>query len=329
LTTKIKKVIFDLRGWCAIVVVAFFCGNVAVYSQVDSTYIKPFHFQYSARAFVAKNTFSLNIDSEHRGEIGFEPNNPVLLGLGFSWKNSSLNFGYGFSSMREKDKGKTKTLDFQYHHYGEQWILDLYMLNNKGFYLEDKDVVHLYPDLRISLFGAFSQYVFSGNKFSFGAAFDQNKRQLRSAGSWLLGGNVFYTNIKGQPAVDDEFFGGDKWNIQLGPNGGYAYSWVFARNFYLAGSFSVGVNVGIEKENDQRKFSVNPLLFGRMSIGYNGPDWTVNISALNNRVYVKYGDDYQRSLDPSQYKLTFVKRFDLKKEIPFLKRDLRFPSFKN
>ncbi len=320
------RVLFLYLNRKATVVLLALC-SVSAYAQQDSTYVKSFQFQYAARAFVAKNTFSLNVESEI-GEGGtFTPNNPVLLGLGFSWKNSSLSFGYGFSSMREKDKGKTKTLDLQYHHYGERWIVDLYLLKNKGFYLEDKDVPQLYPDLKISLYGAFAQYVFSGDKFSFGAAFDQNKRQLRSAGSWLLGGNVFYTNIKGQPMIDNRFYGNDKWNIQLGPNGGYAYSWVFAPNFYLAGSFSMGVNVGIEKENEQRKFSVNPLLFSRASVGYNGRDWTVNISALNNRVYVKFTDEYQRSLDPSQYKITFVKRFDLKKEISFLKKDLKFPAF--
>lgn len=333
LINKIKEVILgvtDLRGWKLIILVSFFLGGARAYSQIDSSYIKPFQFQYAARGYVAKNALSLIFDSENGDETTFSPNNPVNLGLGFSWKNSSLSFGYGFSSMREKDKGKTKTLDLQYHHYGEKWILDLYALRNRGFYHEKKELITLYPELQLSLYGAFSQYVFSGDKFSFGAAFDQNKQQIKSAGSWLIGGNVFYTHVKKLPLIDDKLYGGDTWNLQLGPNGGYAYSWVFLPNFYLAGSMSVGVNIGFEKESgiDKRRFLVNPLLFGRVSVGYNGADWTVNFSALNNKVYVKFGDDYQTSLDTSHFKVTFVKRFDLKKEISFLKKDLRFPSFK-
>lgn len=321
----------SLQNWskrsCLSIVV--FC-SMGVFAQVDTTYVKSFEFQYAARAYVARSTFSLIIDAKDGTETTFSPNNPINLGLGFSWKNSSLSFGYGFSSLREKEKGKTKTLDLQYHHYGQRWILDLYLLRNKGFYEEEKEVVLLYPDLQISMYGAFSQYVFSGNKFSFGAAFDQNKKQIRSAGSWLLGGSIFYTKVKDIPLIDDKTYGGDKWNFQIGPNGGYAYSWVFAPNFYLAGSLSMGLNAGVEKEYgiDKRKFILNPLLFGRVSFGYNGPDWTVNISALNNKVYIKFGDDYQTSLDTSHFKLTFVKRFDLQKEISFLKRDLPFSTSK-
>ncbi|WP_430615435.1 DUF4421 family protein [Flavobacterium sp. JP2137] len=319
------------RVWKPLIVLIFIWSPVNSWTQVDSTYIKAFEFQYAARGYVAKNALSLIIDHKDETETIFAPNNPVNLGLGFSWKNSSLSFGYGFSSMRDREKGTTKTLDLQYHHYGEHWILDLYALRNRGFYEETGGVIDLYPDLQSSLYGIFSQYVFSGDKFSFGAAFDQNKIQVKSAGSWLIGGNVYYTRVKKLPPIDDIEVGGDTWNLQLGPNGGYAYSWVFLPNFYLAGSLSIGINVGFEDEQgiDQRKFLVNPLLFGRISVGYNGPDWTVNISALNNKVYVKFGDEYQTSLGSNQFKLTFVKRFDLKKEIPFLKSDLRFPRLRS
>lgn len=298
-----------------------------VFSQVDTTYIKAFPYQYAARVYTAQNSLSLVFEDAKSEETTFSPNNPVNLGLGFSWKNSSLSFGYGVISTREKERGKTKALDLQYHHYGERWVLDLYAQTSRGFYEESKQQIELYPDLKLSLYGAFAQYVFAGDKFSFSAAFNQNKQQLKSAGSWLLGGNVFYTRHRALPTLVSQEGDSDKWNFQLGPNGGYAYSWVFLPNFYFAGSLSIGMNLGFEKEREAEDYKLlfNPLLFGRFSVGYNAKTWSVNVSSLNTRVYVKYKSDYQTSLETTSFTLSFIKRFNLQRELPFLRKDIKLP----
>lgn len=128
------------------------------------------------------------------------PNNPPNIGLGFSMNNTIVNvsYGQGFNFMRDKEKGKTKALDLQIHNYGKKFTFDVFIQRYRGFYAEDEsgNVLALYPDLKIRQYGAYGQYIFNNKKFSYRAAFNQNEKQLKSAGSFLIGGGVYFSKIE-------------------------------------------------------------------------------------------------------------------------------------
>lgn len=157
------------------------------FSQVDSTYIRSFSQELSLKVyFIDKYTLLSLKSGNDSDEITYEPNSPYGIGLGFSYKGYSLSGAYGFGFMRDKRKGKTKAADFQYHYYGRKFVMDLYFQKYRRFFTESNEKYKLFPDIRLKQYGCFSQYVFNGNKFSYEAAFDQNKKQLKSSGSFLL-----------------------------------------------------------------------------------------------------------------------------------------------
>ena len=247
----------------------------------------------------------------------YTPNNPISLGGGFMWKNTalSLSFGYGFGFLRDKEKGKTKAFDFQFHSYGRMFLYDIYIQKYRGFYNDDDGIV-LYPDLKIEQYGLNWQYVFNKKKFSYMAAFDQNERQRKSAGSFLLGGGVYQSKIESDSAfvVDNEKV---FRKFQFGLNGGYAHTWVLGRRWFVSGSVSVGVNFGTETFGRifKEPFKISPTVLSRVAAGYNRESWALGFSFVDNILFHSFSDKSNISLNSGNFQFTFIKRFET---IPFL-----------
>lgn len=237
------------------------------------------------------------MEKEVDGKIkNFMPNTPMSLGFGISIKNTIIDLSYGQSLnfMKEDDKGRTKALDFQIHNYGRKFIIDLFIQKYHGFYTADDSNknIKLYPDLNIQQYGAFGQYVFNNKKFSYKAAFNQNERQLKSAGSFLLGGGVYFSKIDS----DSSFVYKSKnslRNFQFGVSGGYAYTWAIDKRWFASGSATVGANFGTERINDfgKRKIEISPTFFPRISVGYNKENWSLGLSYINNLIFSSFTDN--------------------------------------
>ncbi len=303
--------------------------TTSIYAQIDTTYIAPYKQQYAAKIYFEKNFFTLNYQEKTDKIQSFEPNSPILIGLGFSWKNSSLNYSYSFDFMTDKTKGYSKSRSLQYHHYGEHFILDLYALKSQGFYQENKDTsIALFPELSTRLYGVFGQYVFNHQHFSFGAAFNQNKRQLQSAGSWLIGINVYTANINNAP---ENYNTKAQRSFLIGPNGGYAYTWVINSFWFISGTATFGLNGVFQNQDEEKmqKITISPLAFTRFSVGYNAEQWTLNLTAIKNSFFTSTSENITYTMHPGNIQLNFIYRFSLKKEISFLKGDLNFSRFRN
>ncbi|MFW0738976.1 DUF4421 family protein [Flavobacterium sp. T12S277] len=276
-------------------VLPYFC-----IAQTDTTYIKPFENKASVRTYLSMKFISLQ--QETNGDIKkFMPNTPMNLGLGISIKNTIIDFSYGqgLSFMKDKEKGRTKALDFQIHNYGRKFIIDLFVQKYRGFYIADDagKNVQLYPDLKIQQYGAFGQYVFNNKKFSYKAAFMQNEKQLKSAGSFLLGGGVYFSKINS----DSSFVYKSKnalRNFQFGVSGGYAYTWAISKKWYTSGSATIGVNVGTERINDfgKQRIEVYPTFFPRIAFGYNKEKWSLGLSYINNVIFSSFSDDNKSNI---------------------------------
>lgn len=281
-------------------------------SQIDSTYIGFYEQPLSVRTyFLDKFTvLSHQQGNDAENEIKYRPNAPYGIGLGISYKNISLSGAYGFDFMRDKKRGKTKSLDFQYHYYGQRFIYDIFFQQYKGLYTKpEEDRYELYPDIKLVQYGVYSQYVFNGNKFSYSAAFNQNQKQLKSTGSFLLGGSVYYNYARSDSLI--VFDGGHKLkNWQFGINAGYAYTWAINKHFFASMSASAGASLGLEYIDERKvRVKVYPSIFPRVSIGYNHETWSVGFSGVNNRVYILLTSPSKMAFDTGTLRLNVIKRF--------------------
>ncbi|MTG98836.1 MULTISPECIES: DUF4421 family protein [Myroides] len=296
------------------------------FGQVDSLYVGKYQTNYGIKIFGTRDLLSLDYTLEDSDKYSFEPNKPTSIGLGFSWKNSSLSYSYGFPFLRDKAKAKTKARDLKYHYYGKNQVLDIYFQQYKGFSLpiSKSNEYNHYDNLKINLYGVLYQHVFNSRKYSVAAAYDNSEKQLKSAGSLLVGAGVFYSTLKNIPSFSDIISDYDKRTISIGPHVGYGYNWVAFRNFLVAGSFTLGINGAIEKNllTDNTRFIVNPQVMGRFALYYQSDDWVIGVTSILNSLYLNFKDEYQTQLTNNSFRFSITKRFSLKKDPKILQYDL-------
>ena len=281
-------------------------------AQIDSTYIQPFDEKIAVRTFLMKKFIIMAHESDAEGvEESFVPNNPINIGVGLSVKNTVIDFwyGYGFNFMRDKKRGKTQSLDFQLHNYGRKFVFDIFLQQYKGFYNESNKMIH--PDLQIHKYGVSGQYVFNNERYSYKAVYNQSEKQVKSAGSFLAGTGLFYTKIKTKETNIVEI-GNYFNNLQLGLSGGYTYTWVIDKKWYLNGFITAGGNLGFERKgsSERRRLTISPTTLPRVSYGYNADRWSVNMSFVSNLLFPTLTEESEVNLVSGNASISFIYRFN-------------------
>lgn len=322
--------------------VLFFISVYTAHSQVDSLYIRPFKQNFSLKTYFVQNYTSItqdfNVDDYQ--DFEYRTNRPLSIGLGITWNNSSLSGSYGFPFMRDRERGRTRTLAFQYHYYGRKIVLDFVLQKHKGMYKQhdDEDIpFEITPDAKVTQYGVSGFYVFNGNRFSYKSAFDLSELQLRSVGSFILGGGVYKNKIEaGNDIVVTDKKGrvdsisSVQKNIQIGVNLGYAYTWIIKRKYFISCSMTVGANVGTESINKvgKHKPDLYPSFNPRVAMGYHGDEWSISTSFFDNQIYTFYSENMNRGINTMSLQLTIVKRLgrqpkilDRVPQIPNWRRD--------
>lgn len=298
-----KQMKFSLLLLCSIVLTAHTAFGQAT---IDTTYIETYPQEISISSFLSNNFIEINESNEI-----YRPNNLLKLGLGVSVKNTILNFRYdfGIAQVGGKDHGKTESIDFQIHRYGRRLMLDLFFLRYKGFYQGIKEL-KLHPNLSVQQIGAEGSYLFNSNQFSAKAAFEQSEKQLKSAGSFILGGGTYLYKIRSDKnllATGNNYIS----NFQLGMNAGYAYSWVLNNHWLLSGMAKGGINLGNEPELLKHgKIKAYPTGFARGSAAYHRSDWAVSFLMLVNNKSLFPSKDNKLDLTSANFELSYVKHFD-------------------
>lgn len=287
------------------------------FAQIDSLYIQPFKQELSIQTSVSSKFLTLvqDYDAKELRNYSLLPNTPVNIGLGFTWKNLSMSGSYGFQFLRDKSKGRTRSFDFQYHYYARKFVVDLFIQNYRGYnkVYEDDDQIYIPArDVQITQYGAHGMYVFNNRKFSYKAAYNLSEKQIKSAGGFLLGGGIFQSRIRSDSTLVLRNNKSQQDNFQLGASGGYGYTWVIKKHFFVAGSITVGINVGADRIDrfGKQRLEVYPTFFPRGSAGYHADTWSIGVSALTNGIAVQISDEASTLLNSGTLQLTFVKRFD-------------------
>jgi len=213
----------------------------------DSAYYKIYNRQITGRLILSHKFTGLRI---LRGDERFKyrPVTTYNAGIGFTYEWLTVNLGYGIGWINPNtDRDNTRSLDLQFHAYGRRIIVDALGQFYKGYRLSGTEEVR--KDIRANAVGATAQYLLNADRFSYRAAFLQSEWQQRSAGSWLLGFNMYGGNVRsdsaivpranGEPAVERTTF------FQTGPSAGYAYSYVYKKHFFATASASLSLDLSV------------------------------------------------------------------------------------
>jgi len=297
----------------------------------DTAFYHSFDHHITTRFYFSKKYAGLELEkAANVSRFRYVPNTSLTMGVGVTYQSISLNLGYGFGFLNtDHVKGKTSYLDLQSHIYGRKWTIDLLGQFYKGYYLTPKGLAastpqnyYVRPDLSIRLFGVSAYHLLNADRFSYRAAHLQNEKQKKSAGSILIGAEIYYGIIKADsslvPSMISENYGQKAVRrldfIKVGPGIGYAYTYVIREHFFLTGSLCASLSLDYSYQHGAtskaEKFDVNKGFIYRLVAGYDKNNWNINIALVGNQLTVAAATTTDKYLlSTGNFRLTLARRF--------------------
>ncbi|AGA76956.1 hypothetical protein Echvi_0679 [Echinicola vietnamensis DSM 17526] len=295
----------------------------------DTTYFERFPEMVTGRFYLSRKYTGLNI-KDRLGEtplLRYRPNSTLNMGVGASYNVFTLNLALGFGFLNpEIGKGDTKYLDAQVHAYPDKWAIDGFLQIYNGYHLASEgqfapasQAYYYRQDIKVREVGASVKYVFNGEKFSYKAAFLQTEWQKKSAGTFLVGAEIYGGLAKGDSSfipkkamLDPSRDFNKLFFMEFGPNIGYAYTLVIAKHYFIMGAASGNLGLGFTNQYGLEKstnWSVNANYLLKASTGYNSKRWAVNANYVFSNVRLAKNNDFNNSLLTGNYRLNIIYRF--------------------
>lgn len=287
------------------------------FNEIDTTYIEPQHYNFTVMLQNTNSYELYQITSKNGQRISFAPETTFKVGPYFGWRWVFLGYTFDVRHLNFKTN-KSQRQEYDFSIYSSMVGVDLYYRKTGSDYLirdiSTKQNINTSPmegqafnGLQSNIKGFNIYYIFNHRRFSYPAAFSQSTVQRRSVGSVLLG--IGYT--KHTLSVDwaslnhlmEEHLGKDitksiiDSTLTFGKikyknfsiTGGYAYNWVFARNWLLSGSIAIGAaykqQIGeVERKRFSfREFSFKNINFDatyRLGLVWNNTRWYAGASSI-------------------------------------------------
>ena len=300
------------------------------YKDHDSSYYQSFERYITTRFYLSQKYAGLELErAPGISRFRYLANTSLTAGVGVTYQSISLNIGYAFGFLNtDHQKGKTRDLDLQTHIYGRAWTIDLtgqfyksFYLTPKGLAASDANNYYIRPDLRMQLLGVSAYHLLNPSRFSFRAALLENEQQKKSAGSFLIGAEIFYGVIKADSSLvpvslSQNYLQKDVRRldfIKIGPGIGYAYTYVINRRFYLTGSLCASLSLDYSNEHSATSktgnVNLNKGFIYRIVGGYDFNNWNLNLSLVGNQMSVRGASSTNKYLlSGGDFRFTVAKR---------------------
>ena len=285
--------------------------TVREFDRLDTNYIEPQHYIFTVmlQGTYAYDHYRLSTVGSERQKVSFAPDMTLRLGPYFGWK--WFFAGYTFE-LGHINFSKVKQ-EFDVSIYSSQIGIDLfYRRTGSEYKLREADFGSnidasalddvSFDGLKAGITGFNVYYIFNHGRFSYPAAFAQSTIQKISCGSWMAGmgytrNSVELDHERLQNVIDERLgqgtvkldsglmFNSAKYH-DLNLSAGYAYNWVFAKNWLLgtclqaalAYKYSSGNVIGGLKNFSFRDVNIDGIL--RVGLVYNCMRWYAGSSLI-------------------------------------------------
>jgi hypothetical protein len=291
-------------------------GFKSLFTNVyDTNYIESYKKQLTTRLYTSRKYTDFKMrDREKNATLNYHPNDRLNLGFGATYRAITLNIGINFPFINKDDEkyGKTDYLDLQSHMLFRKLTIEFYLSFFKGYHIANPhsillnyDETGVFPQRRDLLTingGITAYYIFNNKKFSYRAAFNQDERQKKSAGTFLAGPAIFSNYIEGDSSLipnnvfPEDFF--DYYQLKRGRYtkalicAGYAHNFIVKEKIFFTLSLITGFGGGFMKiyseENDIESLNnidVSLTYTFRSAVGYNSKRFFVGASYINTSLH--------------------------------------------
>ncbi len=287
------------------------------FNNIDTTYIEPQHYNYTFMLQETTTYEKYTLSDKSGQKVTFAPDMTFRLGPYIGWRWVFLGYTFDLSHISLKSSHTNKQ-EFDLSLYSSMLSVDLFWRQTGNDYkIEDltlKGDVNTsairntpFSGLKSSIRGFNLYYVFNHRKFSYPAAYSQSTVQRKSAGTPMVG--IGYTRHKldidlvqleslvreklsstqgSSASIDTTLYSKVKYT-DVSISGGYAYNWVFAKNFLLNATLTLGLAYNSSSSDTQQKSNIikdfsfknfNMDAMGRFGLVWNNTRWYAGMSAI-------------------------------------------------
>ena len=284
--------------------------TIREFDRLNKEYIEPQHYEWTVMTQVTR-TFESFILGSNGQSITFAPDGQTKVGPYLGWRWFFFGYTFDIKNIGFNQSGLRKEFDFSI--YSSQVGVDLFYRRTgndykirdvKLGYDIDSDYFEDVPfgGLKVGITGLNAYYIFNHGRFSYPAAFSQSTCQKVSCGSWMAGAGYTKNTLKldferlnetissrlpqGTEARLDSGMVLDVKYTDFSLSAGYAYNWVFAKNWLFCASAQAALAYKTSNGNtaDERKgfdfAKVNLDGIGRFGMVYNNTRWYAGWSAI-------------------------------------------------
>ena len=281
------------------------------FDRLEDDYIEPQHYEFTVMMQLTRTFESFTIGSNGQS-ITLAPDGLTKVGPYFGWRWFFFGYTFDIKNLGFNSSGLRKEFDFSI--YSSQVGIDLfYRRTGTDYKIRDAKLGYgidgsqfegfPFAGVNVGITGVNAYYIFNHGRFSYPAAFSQSTCQKVSCGSWMAGAgytrNTLDMNFEelqktlkshaeaGQEVLLDSgmLFSTIKYH-DISLSGGYAYNWVFAKNwlFCASGLLALAYKTSNGETLDEKKgfdiSKVNLDGIGRFGIVYNNTRWYAGASAI-------------------------------------------------
>lgn len=285
--------------------------TVREFDRLDDEYIEPQHYEFTVMGQITRTYESFIIGSNGQ-RITLAPDGLTKIGPYFGWRWFFLGYTFDIKNIGFSQNGLRK--EFYLSIYSSQVGVDLfYRRTGNDYKIRDVRLGYRFDSslfegmpfdgVNVGITGASAYYIFNHGRFSYPAAFSQSTCQKISCGSWMAGVgftkntlSMDYDKLEStlrsridrsqELKLDSGMMFSDIKYSDYMISGGYAYNWVFAKNwlFCASGQLALCYKSSYGKIAGEKKgFSfdkVNLDGIGRFGLVYNNTRWYAGCSAI-------------------------------------------------
>lgn len=324
----------------------FFLGIKAFAQRNDTAYYEVHSKNICATLLESKRNYSINIKANPYQflrdtiDIKYKGNTPFTTGIGLDYDIFYLGVTFKSVSIDEESKGLSELFNIAFGFGGTSYIVETYYTYLKGFY--DVNSIYYYkpfaaqgeyysqPELTSQTLKGKFIYVFNHKKYAFKNGYSAIYRQKKSAGSFVLQGNIAYNKISNNQSLIPDMQPTDSLISQVvslnslcfAGGGGFAGTWVIGNHFFINGALFLLAEIqelkAVKEVGQNRQVAANAAFDSRMCFGYNTRNFFASFSGRAETSIFRV-IDFNMQNSTLFLDLSIGYRFDLK-DPNFMKR---------
>ena len=245
----------------------------------DTTYIEIQDFYNWCAEVQLTNRFEMyEIDNGSDFFLRVAPKIRTRVGPFFGWRFAFFGYNIDIKSIFNHDDidlagsvySSAFGMDLFYRRVGGNYNIKRLIMNDVNYSADLHDLP--FDGINVGMTRINFYYVTNYKKYSHQAAFSQTNRQLKSAGSLLLGAAYAHNRITVDwdrlTNIINSTYGtnlptnavtGTQKNDEITLTAGYGYNWVFSRNWLAAGELTAGIGALFHKADSQKPESSSDI----------------------------------------------------------------------